>query len=177
VDDEPWSTPCADAQRPWRAAVVQLSNRVKTTWYKPQPLEQARTGAFAVSRRGGLVAADVVGADETRYTIVSMYGLWEISHPPNEGNKAVRRRRGSSSRFGLSGVCWTTERPSRSCRWRPQHPLWLRRGGQRLLEGAVCHRLRKNEGDGSSIRGAASTQRSMRGSVPGNWGVCATAKR
>ena len=72
---------------PWRAAVVQLSNRVKTTWYKPRPLEQAKTGDFAVSRRGSLAAAEVVGADGTRYTIVSMYGLWEVPHPSTRAHK------------------------------------------------------------------------------------------
>jgi hypothetical protein len=73
VDGEPWSTNGADAQRPWRAAVVRLSNRVRGRWHKPIPIEQAGSGDLGVSRRGTLAAADIIDADETPYTMVSMY--------------------------------------------------------------------------------------------------------
>jgi Endonuclease/Exonuclease/phosphatase family len=80
VDGEPWRTEGADANRPWRAAVVQLSNRVRTTWYRPSPFGQAGDANLGVSRRGTLAAAEVAGADGTSYTVVSMYGLWERPH-------------------------------------------------------------------------------------------------
>ena len=80
VDGEPWRTEGTDANRPWRAAVVQLSNRVRTTWYRPLPVEQAGDADLRVSRRGTLAAAEVTGADGASYTVVSMYGLWEKPH-------------------------------------------------------------------------------------------------
>src|SRR5690242_6297349 len=57
VDGEPWRTEGADANRPWRVAVVQLSNRVRTTWYRPLPVDQAGHADLLVSRRGTLAAA------------------------------------------------------------------------------------------------------------------------
>ena len=88
VDDEPWSSPCANARRPWRAAIVQLSTRVKTKWYRPQLLEDAKgDDVVAVSRRGSLAAAEVAAPDGKVYTVISMYGLWEAPHASTRGSK------------------------------------------------------------------------------------------
>ena len=67
-------------RRHFRAAVVQLSNRVRTNWYKPLRVEQADSSDFGVSRRGTLAAAEIIDADGSRYTVVSMYGFWEGPH-------------------------------------------------------------------------------------------------
>jgi len=80
VDEEPWRTDAADAVRPWRTAVVRLSERVDVEWLKPIPIEEAVGGELAVSRRGTLAAAEVRSSSGARYTVVSMYGLWERPH-------------------------------------------------------------------------------------------------
>jgi endonuclease/exonuclease/phosphatase family metal-dependent hydrolase len=80
VDAEPWHT-CGDgSSRPWRAAVVRLTNRVQVDWLTPIPLEQAVAGDLAVSRSGTLAAAEVTAPGGARCTLVSMYGLWESPH-------------------------------------------------------------------------------------------------
>ena len=80
TDEEPWRTDSADAVRPWRTAVVRLSERVQVDWLKPVPIDEAVGGELAVSRRGTLAAAEVRDSNGARYTVVSMYGLWERPH-------------------------------------------------------------------------------------------------
>jgi endonuclease/exonuclease/phosphatase family metal-dependent hydrolase len=80
VDAEPWHTYGADATRPWRAAVVRLTNRLQVDWLTPISIEQAVTGDLAVSRRGTLAVAEVEEPGGVRCTVVSMYGLWEKPH-------------------------------------------------------------------------------------------------
>ena len=80
VDAEPWHTYGAGATRPWRAAVVRLTNRVQVDWLTPISIEQAVAGDLAVSRRGTLAAAEVAEPGGMCCTVVSMYGLWEKPH-------------------------------------------------------------------------------------------------
>ena len=80
VDAEPWHTSGAGAMRPWRAAVVRLTNRVHVSWLTPTPLEQSVDGSLSVSRRGTLAAAEVTEPGGERHTLVSMYALWERPH-------------------------------------------------------------------------------------------------
>ena len=80
VDEEPWRTDAADAVRPWRTAVVRLSQRVDVEWLKPKPIEQAAGGELAVSRPGTLAAAEIRDSSGARLIVVSMYGLWERPH-------------------------------------------------------------------------------------------------
>ena len=80
VDAEPWQTDGAGATRRWRAAVVRLTNRVQVDWLLPVPIDRAVPGDLPVSRRGTLAAAEVAEPDGVRFTVVSMYGLWERSH-------------------------------------------------------------------------------------------------
>jgi hypothetical protein len=76
----PWETSGADANRPWRAAVVRLTDRVEVSWLTPVPLEQAEANSLAVSRRGTLAAAEVAEPGGLRCAVVSMYALWERPH-------------------------------------------------------------------------------------------------
>ena len=80
VDGEPWRTCGRGAIRPWRAAVVQLTNRVQVDWLTPIPLEEAGAGDLAVSRRGTLAAAKVTESGGPPCTLVSLYALWEKPH-------------------------------------------------------------------------------------------------
>jgi exonuclease III len=81
VGAEPWHTYGAGAIRPWRAAVVRLTDRVQVKWLTPISLEQAAGGDLAVSRRGTLAAAELAESGSVRCTVVSMYALWEKPHP------------------------------------------------------------------------------------------------
>lgn len=72
----PWYT--AGGPRPWRTAVVRLSDRVAMRTRTLRSVGDTRPGDLAVSRMGTLAVADIatVSADEA-ITVVSMYGAWE----------------------------------------------------------------------------------------------------
>ncbi len=76
--NEPWRTEGAGLNRPWRTAVVKLSGRVQLTGRSLKPIEEARPGELAVSRRGTLAIGDVANLEtgET-LTVGSLYGVWE----------------------------------------------------------------------------------------------------
>ena len=57
VGPAPWRT--AGAKRPWRAAVVRLSDRVKVEWIVTKRIDEAGRGEMGVSRLGTLDAAIV----------------------------------------------------------------------------------------------------------------------
>ena len=80
VDAEPWSTEGGGATRPWRAAVVRLTDKVQLEWLKPRDLAESGSAGLAVSCRGTLAAAKVVKPDGMCRIVVSMYGLWERPH-------------------------------------------------------------------------------------------------
>ncbi len=80
IDAEPWLTEGAGAPRPWRTAVVQLTNRVRVEWLKPFRIFEASGGDLAVSRLGTLSAAKVIAPDGKSVLLASMYGLWEKPH-------------------------------------------------------------------------------------------------
>jgi len=85
VDAASWETTGAGAHRPWRAAVVRLSDRVHVEWLEAKPVSEALSGELAVSRPGTLAAAIVTPHDGMPFVAVSMYGLWESSHTLAEG--------------------------------------------------------------------------------------------
>ena len=86
VDPAPWRTAGADANRPWRAAVVRLSDRARVEWVEPKSIEEAGPGEFAVSRPGTLAAAIVTppNADPQSptlpFVVISMYAPWLRPH-------------------------------------------------------------------------------------------------
>jgi len=85
VDAAPWETAGAGARRPWRTAVVRLSDRVEVTWLDAQPVCDALPGQLAVSRPGTLAAAIVTPLGGEPFIAVSMYGLWEGSNARADG--------------------------------------------------------------------------------------------
>ena len=80
IDPSPWQTVGAGLNRPWRAAVVRLSDRIKMDWLEPKPVEEALPDELAVSRPGTLAAAVVTPDDGQPFIVASMYGVWEKPH-------------------------------------------------------------------------------------------------
>jgi hypothetical protein len=85
VNPAPWETDGAGAHRPWRTAVVRLSDRVDVRWLETKSVADAVSGELAVSRPGTLAAAVVTRRDGEPFVAVSMYGLWENQHAEAEG--------------------------------------------------------------------------------------------
>ena len=80
VDPAPWSTPGGGGTRPWRTAVVKLSERVDVEWIEACRLEDAGPEHLAVSRTGTLAAARVSSPGMEPVVLVSMYSLWTSPH-------------------------------------------------------------------------------------------------
>ena len=81
IDPAPWSTAGMDGARPWRTAVVRLSDRVAVHWIEAKPLDYAGPGELAVSRLGTLTAAQVEAPNLEPFVVVSMYSLWLRPRP------------------------------------------------------------------------------------------------
>ena len=79
IDPSPWFT--LRASRPWKAAIVKLSDRVKVEWLEAKPLPEAGYQEFAVSLPGTLAVARVTDVDGKNLILASMYGAWESKHP------------------------------------------------------------------------------------------------
>lgn len=77
IDPAEWKT-AGTAVRPWRTAVVRLSDRVRIRHLSLAPLTLASSHEIAVSVPGTLAAADAEIIDTQEIiTLVSLYGLWE----------------------------------------------------------------------------------------------------
>jgi hypothetical protein len=77
IDPWPWHTAGADIHRPWRTAIVKLSDRVGVQWVEAKPLAEAAPREFAVSRLGTLSVAAVTFMSEPPILVASMYAPWE----------------------------------------------------------------------------------------------------
>ena len=86
IDPQPWKT-AGTKKRPWRAAVVKLSESYDIQWLKPKSLEKAKSGDYAVSRLGTLAAGVVKLPSKKPIILVSLYGIWENHHPICKGNR------------------------------------------------------------------------------------------
>lgn len=80
VDPAPWRTAGAGLSRPWRTAVVRLSDRVEVQWIEAKALADASPGELAVSRPGTLAAAIVALPAHAPLVVASMYAPWEKPH-------------------------------------------------------------------------------------------------
>ena len=73
-DEPPW---CSAGGRPWRTAVVALSDRVKIKALPLTPIGDALCGDLAVSRVGTLAAAEIYPLGSEPFTVISLYAVWE----------------------------------------------------------------------------------------------------
>jgi exonuclease III len=77
ADPTLWSTP-GGAKREWRTAVIRLSDRVELD---PRPnvgAERVASDAdWIVSRHGTITAADIKVGGKAKFTVASVYALWE----------------------------------------------------------------------------------------------------
>ncbi len=80
VNPASWQTDGAGKSRPWRTAIVKLSDRVGVQWHEAKPPNDAHPGELAVSRMGTLAAATVTPSSGEPFIVVSMYALWERPH-------------------------------------------------------------------------------------------------
>jgi hypothetical protein len=80
VDSAPWKTAGAGCYRPWRTAVVKLSDRVNLEWLEPKGIADAQPGELAVSRLGTLAVAILTPPTGEPLIVASMYAPWEKSH-------------------------------------------------------------------------------------------------
>jgi endonuclease/exonuclease/phosphatase family metal-dependent hydrolase len=80
VDSSPWETAGAGVYRPWRTAVVGLTDRVAVEHLEATSLPEAPYRGLAVSRPGTLAAALVTPRDGEPFYAVSMYAVWEAPH-------------------------------------------------------------------------------------------------
>jgi endonuclease/exonuclease/phosphatase family metal-dependent hydrolase len=86
VDPTPWQTAGAGQNRPWRAAVVKLSNHVLVQWLATKQVSDALPEDLAVSRPGTLAAAIVTPSTGTPFVVASLYALWEKPHATTGGS-------------------------------------------------------------------------------------------
>ena len=80
VGYQSWETRGHDARRPWRTAVVRLSDRVELERIDTRSLEYADPEDLAVSRPGTLSVAIVKAPGVECFTVASMYSLRAKPH-------------------------------------------------------------------------------------------------
>jgi len=80
VDSAPWQTAGAGKSRPWRTAVVRLSDRVNVEWIEAKAIADAQPCELAVSRLGTLAAAVLTPPNGEPLIVASMYAPWEKFH-------------------------------------------------------------------------------------------------
>jgi len=81
-----WHTASARRRRPWRSAVVKLSDRCDVQWLPTEPLTEASASDFAVSTVGSLAVAKITPAERVPFIVVSMYAPWERPHRTTGSN-------------------------------------------------------------------------------------------
>ena len=86
VDPISWYTSGAGENRPWRTAIVNLSEKAQVEWIEPKTIENAHPGEIAVSRLGTLAVAKVTVPNIESFTVVSMYATWEKTHDSTGSN-------------------------------------------------------------------------------------------
>ena len=77
VDPSPWITVGAGVHRPWKAAVVRLSDRVSVEWIDCKSIQDAHPGEVGVTRPGTMSAAVVAPRTGEPFIAVALYSVWE----------------------------------------------------------------------------------------------------
>jgi len=72
INPAPWHTAGAGRSRPWRSAIVKLSDRVELEWIEARSIEDAHANDFAVSRIGTLAVAEVKQSSCEPFLVASM---------------------------------------------------------------------------------------------------------
>ena len=80
VNPAPWRTSGAGQNRPWRTAIVKLSDRAEVQWFDAKPTHEAHPGELAVSRLGTFTTAIITPSSGEPFIVASMYALWEKPH-------------------------------------------------------------------------------------------------
>lgn len=80
VNPAPWRTAGAGKNRPWRAALANLSKKYETQWLESKSIENANPGDLAVSRLGSLAAALLTLPSGEKIVVISIYAVWEKHH-------------------------------------------------------------------------------------------------
>jgi hypothetical protein len=101
-----WQT-AGIARRPWRTAIVKLSDRVDIEWIPCQPMDLAGKDDLAVSRMGTISAAKVTAPGRDPVVLFSCYAVWEYFR-----NSKEIFSDGSAHRIvsDISSFAWTNHR-------------------------------------------------------------------
>ena len=75
-----WRTGGGGKNRPWRTAVIKLTDDVEVEWFETKSLDDAQSGELAVSRTGTLAAATVTPSNGAPFIVISTYAVWENPH-------------------------------------------------------------------------------------------------
>lgn len=75
-----WVTAGAGKNRPWRAAIANLSHKYKMQWLESKSIAEANPGELAVSRLGTLSAAMLFLHSGEEVIVISIYASWENAH-------------------------------------------------------------------------------------------------
>jgi len=86
VSPLPWTTASGDGNRPWRTAIVGLSERVQIRWLSSRPIPGATAEDIRVSIPGTLEVAEVTCESCPALFVASLYAPWERPHPAASSN-------------------------------------------------------------------------------------------
>lgn len=80
MNPAPWRTVGAGKNRPWRAALVNLSKQFDMNHLEAKSIASANPGELAVSRVGTLAAGTLTLPSGEDLVVVSVYAAWENPH-------------------------------------------------------------------------------------------------
>ena len=151
---QPWMT--SWESRPWRTAVVRLSDRVDVEWLESKPIEGAANGRFVHSLSGTIAAAVITPAEGDPILAISMYAPRERTYR----NKRWMYADASAHRliFRHPSFPWRRQPPPDSGGRGPEHPVRLR-GGREESFAPLPVRIRPDGSHRAVVRGTPASQR------------------
>ena len=150
---QPWNT--SWESRPWRTAVVRLSDRVDVEWLESEPIEGTANGRFVHSLSGTIAAAVITPARGDPILAISMYAPWEVpfgKRGPIYADASAHRLISDIQVF-LGG-----DNPPDSGGRGPEHPVRLR-GGREESFASLPVRIRPDGSHQAVVRGAPASER------------------